>query len=86
MLSENHDFESCTMASTSLLTATGPHIFSVCLSGALEFVRCFFLLVLVGFVLFVLSNYITSLVPCYDVRYLFRVKRTFDSARLQILW
>ena len=92
MLSGNHDFESCTMASTSLLTATGrlfhkwPHIFSVFLSGALEFVRCFFILVLVGFVLFMLSNYITSLVPCCDVRYLFRVKRTFNSARFQILW
>jgi hypothetical protein len=61
--SGNHHSESFAMASASLLTATGclchkwPHIFSVCRSEALE---CF--LVLVGFVLCMLSTYITSLV------------------------
>ena len=91
LLSRNYHSESVTIASANLLTAAGhlchkwPHIFSACLSGALEVAR-YVVLVLVGFVLFILSNNITSLIPCCDVRYHFRVKVMFGSFRLSILW
>ena len=75
-------FVNCYGSSVSQMTT---YIF--CFSFRSTWVRpLFFILVLVGFVLFMLSSYITSLVPCCDVKYLFRVKRTFDSARFQILW
>ena len=53
--------------------------------NSLPFLSCVhlvFSLVLLGFVFFILSNYMSSSFPCWDIRYDIRVNTIFDSSLL----